>query len=84
MLQCLIIHLGDNLGHILRLSVHGHNDIFLVHAGEGHKSVYMIDAFLFQKLMIRRIAMDDGRLRQKLTQFSAASPVPFNNLYIHS
>ena len=38
---------------------------------EGHKAVHMINAFLLQKLMIRRIAADNGSPGKKLTNGGA-------------
>ena len=38
--------------------VHGHDDIFLIHTGQGYKGVCLGDSFLFQKLVIGGIAMD--------------------------
>ena len=83
-LQALVVDLGYDLGYMTAFRVHRHDDIFLIHTGQGYKGVCLGDSFLLQKLVIGGIAMDNRRLGKQIAQLHAALFVHLYNLDLHT
>ena len=67
--------LGNDLRNTNTVGIQGHDHIQFFFTGQGHQCVKFTQTFALQKLRIAGIAMDNGCIRQKRTQFLTAGIV---------
>ena len=78
--QLVAVDLCDHLGHRLRGGIAGNQDIFLIHARQGHKRVGGTDTLLQQKLLPCTVAADHHHARQGIRIFQTLIPIQLDQL----
>ena len=83
--QRAAVDLGHHLA-LLRLAggAHGHEDVGLVDARQGHEGVRLLNALLRQQFAVGAVSLDHQRPRQLLADLSAAGLVLVDDLHAHA